>query len=127
MFTEYGPYWCNIRKLCTVHLLTTSKVETFAPLRREELRLAVKSLEKVAAAREVVDLGEVVENFTKNIVYKMVLDSAKDDKSNLKRLVQEGMHFSWRSRWDRTFSRFFFLWSSPKGAPSLLCILVFFF
>ena len=57
VFAEYGPYWRNVRKLCTIHLLSASKVELFAPLRREELGELVKSLEKAAAAREVVDLS----------------------------------------------------------------------
>ena len=57
---EYGAYWRSMRKLCTLHLLSASKVEMFAPLRRKELGLLVKSHEKVSASREVVDLSELV-------------------------------------------------------------------
>ncbi|KAF7819858.1 cytochrome P450 CYP736A12-like [Senna tora] len=51
-FSEYGPYWRNMRKLCTLHLLSVSKVESFEPLRREEVGVAVKTLERATAARE---------------------------------------------------------------------------
>ncbi|QCD92152.1 ferulate-5-hydroxylase [Vigna unguiculata] len=35
VFTEYGPYWRHVRKLCTTQLLSASKVEMLGPLRRE--------------------------------------------------------------------------------------------
>ena len=34
-FSEYGTYWRNMRKLCIVQLLNTSKVDMFSPLRSE--------------------------------------------------------------------------------------------
>ena len=73
VFCEYGPYWRNMRKLCTLHLLSASKVESFASLRKAELWAAVKSLEESAAAREVVDVSHAVSGLVENIVYKMVL------------------------------------------------------
>ncbi|KAK7358292.1 hypothetical protein VNO77_00219 [Canavalia gladiata] len=89
-FTEYGPYWRSVRKLCTLQLLTLSKVELFAPIRREELCRVVKSVEKAAAVGEVVNISEVVENLIEDIVYKMILGRSKYDQFDLKRLVQEG-------------------------------------
>ncbi|KAK7380028.1 hypothetical protein VNO78_32371 [Psophocarpus tetragonolobus] len=46
VFSEYGPYWRNMRKLCTVQLLVASKVEMFSPLRSEQLLELVKFSEK---------------------------------------------------------------------------------
>ncbi|XP_057417029.1 cytochrome P450 CYP736A12-like [Lotus japonicus] len=94
VFSEYGPYWRNMRKLCTLQLLTSSKVESFAPLRMREVQVAVKSLEKAATASEVVDLSEVVNNLLEDIVYKMVLGCSKDDEFDLKGLIQRGMNLS---------------------------------
>ncbi|XP_028801111.1 cytochrome P450 CYP736A12-like [Neltuma alba] len=54
-FAEYGPYWCDMRKLRTLQLFSVSRVEMFRPMRREELREAVKSIKESAAARDVVD------------------------------------------------------------------------
>ncbi|XP_061344988.1 uncharacterized protein LOC133290862 [Gastrolobium bilobum] len=88
-FSEYGPYWRSVRKLCTLQLLTASKVELCAPIRREELCLVVKSLEKDAAAGRVVNLSEVVENLVEDMVYKMMLGRTKYDQFDLKRLVQK--------------------------------------
>nr|KYP40176.1 Cytochrome P450 71A1 [Cajanus cajan] len=92
VFSEYGPYWRNVKKLCTTQLLSASKVEMFAPLRREELGLFVKSLEKAAASRDVVNVSEQVGELISNIVYKMILGSNNDDRFDLKGLTQEVLH-----------------------------------
>ncbi|XP_028792309.1 cytochrome P450 CYP736A12-like [Neltuma alba] len=91
VFAEYGPYWRHVRKLCTIHLLSASRVEMFAPLRKEEVGVTVKSLERAAAAREVVDISEMVGELIENIIYRMVLGRAKDDRFNLKGLIKEAM------------------------------------
>lgn len=89
VFSEYGAYWRNIRKVCTVQLMSASKVESFAPLRKRELQLAVNSLQKAARVGEVVDLSELVHNLLEEIVYKMVLGCSKDEEFDLKGLIQQ--------------------------------------
>ena len=91
IFSEFGTYWRNMRKLCTSQLLSTSKIDMFAPIRKEELGLVVKSLEKAAAAHEVVDLSEVVANLIENVMYKMILGRARDDRFDLKGLTHEAL------------------------------------
>ncbi|XP_021810752.1 cytochrome P450 CYP736A12-like [Prunus avium] len=88
-FTEYGPYWRHIRKLCTLQLLCPSKIEGFAPLRWEEVGLFVRSLKKAAAAGEVVDLSEKVGGLVEDITYRMVLGRKNDDMFDLKGTVEE--------------------------------------
>jgi len=51
----------------------------------------VKSLEKTAASREVVDLSDLVADVIENITYKMILGRSKDDRFNLKNLVREAL------------------------------------
>lgn len=65
----------------------------FAPLRREELCLVVKSLQKASVSRKIVDLSEVLHNLTEDIVFKMAFgpNTNKDNAFNYKDLVQEGM------------------------------------
>ncbi|KAK7291447.1 hypothetical protein RIF29_06593 [Crotalaria pallida] len=89
VFSKYGAYWRNVRKLVTVELLSASKVEMFAPLRRAELGLLVKSLEKASASHEVVDVSELAMELIENVTYKMVLGRNKDDRFNLKGLIHE--------------------------------------
>ncbi|KAL2342498.1 hypothetical protein Fmac_003783 [Flemingia macrophylla] len=88
-FAKYGAYWRNMRKLCTLQLLSASKVDSFAPLRKKELRQAVKLLQKAAMDGRVVDLSEVGQNVIEDFVYKMVLGRNEDGEFDLKGLIQK--------------------------------------
>ncbi|XP_028959896.1 cytochrome P450 CYP736A12-like [Malus domestica] len=89
--TEYGPYWRRIRKLCTLQLLCPSKIEGFAPLRREEVGLLVQSLKVAAEAGEVVDFSEKVGELVEGITYRMVLGRKNDDMFDLKGIIEEAL------------------------------------
>ncbi|CAK8537668.1 unnamed protein product [Lathyrus sativus] len=88
-FSEYGPYWRSMRKICTLKLLSASKVEKFAPIRKQELSVLVKSLEKSALVGEVVNVSDAVENLIEDIMFKMILGRSKYEQFDLKKLVRE--------------------------------------
>ncbi|KAK6921151.1 Cytochrome P450 [Dillenia turbinata] len=90
-FTEYGPYWRNIRKLCTIELLSALKIESFAPMRREEVGFVVQSLKAAAEAEEVVDVTAKVFALIEDITYRMVFGQQKrlDEKLKLKDIIQQ--------------------------------------
>ncbi|CAJ1963561.1 unnamed protein product [Sphenostylis stenocarpa] len=50
-FARYGEYWRQLRKICTVELLTTKRVQSFRSLREEEASEMVK---KIAASEGCV-------------------------------------------------------------------------
>ncbi|KAL2342496.1 hypothetical protein Fmac_003781 [Flemingia macrophylla] len=77
-FSKYGAYWPNMRKFCTIQLLSASKVDSFEPLRKKELQQAVNFLQKAAMDGEVVDLSERIHDVVEDFVYKMVLGRNKD-------------------------------------------------
>lgn len=93
-FSEYGPYWRSVRKLCTVHLLSASKVESFGGLRKEEVGLMVAALRRAAAAREVVDVTEKVGDLIEEMSCKMILGRSKDDRFDMKAILQEIMRIA---------------------------------
>ncbi|KAJ1376172.1 Cytochrome P450 [Sesbania bispinosa] len=90
VFSEYGAYWRNMRKICTLQLLSSSKVDSFAPLRNRELQLT--SLTNFVG--EVVDLSEVVQNLVEAIVYKIVLGCNRDDEFDLKGLIHQWINLT---------------------------------
>ncbi|EXC28003.1 Angelicin synthase [Morus notabilis] len=65
VFTKYNAYRRNIRKLCTMQLLSASKTESFGYIQKEELGFLVKSPKD--------DTGEVV-NVSKKVLEMIVRD-----------------------------------------------------
>ncbi|XP_051140631.1 cytochrome P450 71AU50-like [Andrographis paniculata] len=55
-FGEYSPFSRDMRKLCTVELLTSSKISQFQPMRERQLGLLVDSLKR--GCGEVVDMSK---------------------------------------------------------------------
>ncbi|KAL1356725.1 cytochrome P450 CYP736A12-like [Arachis hypogaea] len=91
VFTEYGGYWRNVRKLCSLQLLSASKVEMFGPLRKKELGMLVNTLKKASDSCEVVDLSQLIGEFAENITFNMILGRSKDNRFDLKGLIHEIM------------------------------------
>ncbi|KAL7131490.1 hypothetical protein ABFS83_12G007000 [Erythranthe nasuta] len=57
VFAAHGPYWRNMRRLCTSELLNAARIAQFQAARRAEVRLLVSSLKSAAELGEIVDLS----------------------------------------------------------------------
>nr|QNS29983.1 cytochrome P450 [Nothapodytes nimmoniana] len=93
-FTAYGTYWRNVRKLCTLELLSTSKIDSFVGMRMEEVELLVKSIGEAAVNRQVVDLSGKMVNVIEDITYRMIFGRNKDERFDLKGVIQDAMHLA---------------------------------
>ncbi|XP_057775640.1 cytochrome P450 71AU50-like [Salvia miltiorrhiza] len=72
VFGRYGPYWRNMRKLCTLELLSSLKIAQFEPMRKAELGIFVSALREAAAAREAVDMGVRIASVSADLISLMV-------------------------------------------------------
>ena len=88
-FTQYGPYWRNVRKFCTLELLSFKKIEMFTEMRREELGVLVEEFKEAAVARKVVDVSEKVAGIIEDMTCRMIFGRCKYDKFNLKDNLEE--------------------------------------
>ncbi|KAJ9670837.1 hypothetical protein PVL29_027025 [Vitis rotundifolia] len=96
--TDYGPYWRNMRKLCTLGLLSNLRISSFQPLRREELDLLIKSLKEAALARTAVDLSAKISSLSANMSCRMIFGKKymeKDiDERGFKAVIHEAMQLA---------------------------------
>ncbi|XP_062116946.1 cytochrome P450 CYP736A12-like [Humulus lupulus] len=90
-FKAYGSYWRSVRKLCTLHLLSSSKIVSFAELRKEDIRSMMEGLKRAAVAREVVDISKLVGEVIANISCRIILGKVRNDIDGLTGLVGEAL------------------------------------
>ncbi|XP_059432123.1 cytochrome P450 71AU50-like [Corylus avellana] len=91
----YGSYWRNIRKMCTLELLSSHKISSFKPMRKEELGLLVKFVQEAARDCVAVDLSAKVSSLSADMSCRMVFGKKymdKDlDEKGFKAVIHEGM------------------------------------
>lgn len=97
-FSPYGPYWREMRKLCTLELLSNLKINSFKPMRKEELGLLINSLEEAAKGCVAVDLSGRISSLAAGMSCRMVFGKKYMDEEfnekGFKSVIQEGMHIS---------------------------------
>nr|GMC60529.1 cytochrome P450 CYP736A12-like [Ipomoea batatas] len=94
-FSQHGPYWRNMRKLCTLELLSNLKINSFQATRREELCNLIESLKQAAFDRVVVDLSAKVFDLVADMSCRMVFGKKYEikgiDERGFKAAINEAM------------------------------------
>ncbi|OIT27085.1 cytochrome p450 cyp736a12 [Nicotiana attenuata] len=97
-FAKYGAYWRNMRKLCTVHLLNSHKMNSFRFMRKQEVELLIESLKEQADDSVAVDLNAKITSLNANLTCLMVFGNKymdEDlDKRGFKAVVQDVVHLA---------------------------------
>ncbi|KAL0461179.1 UNVERIFIED_CONTAM: cytochrome [Sesamum latifolium] len=98
-FGQYGPYWRNMRKLCTAELLSNRRINQFRAMRKVELELLVSSLKRTAEMREIVDLSARVSGLIGDMICLMIFgrkyaDRDLDHEKGFKILTTEVEEFA---------------------------------
>ncbi|XP_022132564.1 cytochrome P450 CYP736A12-like [Momordica charantia] len=97
-FAEYGPYWRNIRKMCTVELLSNLKVSSFRSMRSEEVGLLIDHLREAAKSDVVVNLSSKVTSLVADMTCLMVFGKKYGDEQlderGFKAVIQEVMQLA---------------------------------
>lgn len=95
-FAEYGSYWRTIRKMCTLELLSSVKINSFRGMRKEEVGLLVEFAREAAGRKAAVDLSAKVSSLSADMSCRMVfgkkyMDSEFNERG-FKAVIKEGMH-----------------------------------
>ncbi|KAL9329684.1 hypothetical protein ACSQ67_004687 [Phaseolus vulgaris] len=97
-FAQYGSYWRSTRKMCTSELLSHAKINSFRPLREEELDLLVKHLREAAKDGAVVDVSAKVAALSADSACRMILGKKymdqELDEMGFKAVMKELMYLA---------------------------------
>ncbi|KAG2716513.1 hypothetical protein I3760_03G129900 [Carya illinoinensis] len=92
----YGSYWRNIRKMCTLELLSNVKIDSFKSMRNEEIGLLVKFIQEAASNCVAVDVSAKVTSLTADMSCRMVFGKKYEDKDldekGFKAVMHEAMY-----------------------------------
>nr|POE73665.1 cytochrome p450 [Quercus suber] len=98
VFAPYGSYWRNIRKMCTLELLSNLKINSFKSMRKEELYLLIKFIQGAAHEHVAVHLSAKVSSLSADMTWRLVFGKKymekEFDERGFKSVIQEGMQLT---------------------------------
>ncbi|KAI9110532.1 hypothetical protein K1719_018398 [Acacia pycnantha] len=68
VFSPYGNYWRQLRRICTLELLSSRRVQTFRKIREEEVSALVKDIGQSVEFSSVVNLTQKLYPLTNSII-----------------------------------------------------------
>ncbi|EPS69225.1 hypothetical protein M569_05542, partial [Genlisea aurea] len=78
-FTPYGDSWRELRKICVLHLLSNKQVQSFSPIREDEVQEMMKKISAHASRGEVANLSSIAVSFTSNLICRVAFGMRSDE------------------------------------------------
>ncbi|XP_044962040.1 desmethyl-deoxy-podophyllotoxin synthase-like [Hordeum vulgare subsp. vulgare] len=89
IFAPYCDEWRQLRKICTVELLSARRVRSFRPVREEEAGRLLRAV-AVSASRGTVNLSELLSAYATDSSVRAVLGSRLKNRDAFLALLQRG-------------------------------------
>ncbi|KAL3624989.1 hypothetical protein CASFOL_031657 [Castilleja foliolosa] len=90
-FAQYGEYWRQLRKICTLELLSARRVQSFRPIREEEVSGLCKWI--ATQAGSPINLTRRLGMTNNDIIARAALGNKTNDKSEFISIVRETVKF----------------------------------
>ncbi|KAM7477538.1 hypothetical protein LguiA_025751 [Lonicera macranthoides] len=87
----YGDYWRQMRKICTLELLSAKKVRSFRTIREDEVWNLVDSIRSSSSTRSPVNLTEKISSWSNDIVCRATFGARCKDEDSLIKLLKEAV------------------------------------
>ncbi|KAM0849171.1 hypothetical protein ACQ4PT_053888 [Festuca glaucescens] len=91
VFAPYGDAWRQLRKICTVEILSSRRVQSFRAVREHELCRLLRSVASEAEARPVVNLSARIAAFVADSSVRAIIGCRNADRDAFLRILEEGM------------------------------------
>ncbi|KAJ6742924.1 CYTOCHROME P450 83B1 [Salix viminalis] len=78
-FSRYDAYWREMRKICVVHLLSSIRVQSFSPIREEEVSHMIEKIFISALDSEPLNLTEAMMSLTSTIICRIAFGKSYED------------------------------------------------
>ncbi|XP_047957193.1 6,7,8-trihydroxycoumarin synthase-like [Salvia hispanica] len=71
IFSPYNDYWKEMRKITSIHLLSPKRIQSYRPIREDEISKMISKIWSFSHAREAVNLNEMVVSFGCNLICRV--------------------------------------------------------
>ncbi|KAK2378031.1 cytochrome P450 71D10 [Trifolium repens] len=88
-FSPYGENWRQLRKICTIELLSAKRVESFRPIREEEVSKLVKSTSESEGS--IVNLTEMIMSMSCAVIARAAFGKKNKHQQVFKSAMREAM------------------------------------
>ncbi|KAL5735745.1 hypothetical protein ACOSQ2_030533 [Xanthoceras sorbifolium] len=92
VLAPYGNYWRQLRRICTIELLSTSRVKSFRSIREEETSNLVETI--YANEGSLLNLSEKIFALTYGITARAAFGRRCKDQQKFISIVMEGIRFA---------------------------------
>ncbi|KAF5781169.1 putative premnaspirodiene oxygenase [Helianthus annuus] len=89
MFSPYGEYWRQLRRICNTELLSSKHVQSLRPIREQEVSNLIHTISKQSGS--VIDLSELIYALTYGITTRSVFGKKVKDQEALISLIGEAI------------------------------------
>ncbi|KAG8373945.1 hypothetical protein BUALT_Bualt11G0077900 [Buddleja alternifolia] len=90
-FAPYSESWRELRKICVLHLLSNKQVQSFRPIREEEVFRMIRDISVKACLGQVINLSVTMLSLTSTLICRVAFGKIYDEGGQEKRRFDQLM------------------------------------
>jgi len=87
--SPYNDHWKELRKICVGHLFSLKKVQSFIPIREDEVSRMIKEISQQAVTSRITNLSSILISLTTTIICRVAFGIRYDEEAHGKRRFDE--------------------------------------
>ncbi|KAI3470309.1 hypothetical protein Pfo_026972 [Paulownia fortunei] len=93
VFSPYGDYWRELRKITAIHLFSLRKIQSFRPIREDEIsRMVTKISGFASSSHQAVNLSEIAMALGSTLICRIAFGKRYDDQGSEMRRFDQLLH-----------------------------------
>ncbi|KAM0913057.1 hypothetical protein ACQ4PT_012418 [Festuca glaucescens] len=89
VFAPHGEHWSHVRRLCSMHVLSSSRSRSQNPMREQEVAALVQAVASSAATGAVVDVSGALYRFAHDVICRVVCGRHSREEERRSELIRE--------------------------------------